>query len=167
MPLRDFSPGQWKRLLPLIKRRAPPRARVVPDTSSRPCSPIWAVWRRQVTLRYHTWAEKKNYVCRKSPECSRRCDEGTGRADEFLLFMGEFLAHSWSISSCARGSILLLLIISWRLNFRLMVAAFIAEREKKNSNSVWFRTAWLRCVSWKWRRAGRVAPSDTQQKVAV
>lgn len=82
-----------------------------------------------IEISHMSW--RKNYVCRKSPECSRRCDEGSGRADEFLLFMGEFLAHSWSISSCARGSILLLLIINWRLNFRLMVAAFIAEREKK------------------------------------
>lgn len=84
-----------------------------------------------IEISHMSW--EKNDVCRKSPECPRRGDEGCARADEVLLFMGEFLAHSWSISSCARGSILLLLIINWHLNFRLMVAAFIAEGDKKKT----------------------------------
>lgn len=111
------------------KRRAQPRARVVPDTSWQPCSWIWAVWRRQVTLRYQTCAVNLMFGARAQNVRARVIWEVDARP-RFC-----FICHLWRTAAVytavrvTRGSILLLLIINWHLNFRLMVAGFVAKGE--------------------------------------
>lgn len=124
-------------------RRAPPRARVLPDTSSQPCSWIWAVWRRQVTLRYQTCAV--NFMFGQNVRAGV-IGETDARPRFCFIYDLWRTAVVYTAVRVTRGSVLLLLIINWRLNFRLMVAGFVAEGGVNITNSVWLRAAWLRCV---------------------
>lgn len=101
------------------------------------------------------------YVWRKIPECPRKADKG--RHTHVFSLYAVFGAQLRFIQLCApRGIILLLLIINWRLTFRLMVAGFVAEGSKHAFCLVTRRVGQMRSMGIKTRGSG-CCYSDTGQ----